>query len=112
MSKRQKDRRRAEKAEQVWEARQVAAAAAWQRLRTAEEAIEANRDELSDEQYAEVQTMLTERRSEVRDFLMKHRDLYVDRMNELGRIPTPMVGRTPEEEFDYSLTQGREPSSK
>ena len=102
MSKSQTDRRRAAKAESVWEARQVAAAAAWKALHEASEVLLTFSDELSDEDLATVRAQLAARRQEVRDFLMKHRDLYVDRMSTLGMVPTPMVGRSPEEEADWS----------
>lgn len=105
MSKVQKNRRRAEKAESVWEARQVAAAAAWRALHEASEVILKFSDELSETELAEVHENLAVRRQEVRDFLMKHRDLYVSRMAALGKIPTPMVGTSPEEEVDWSLVE-------
>jgi acyl-CoA reductase-like NAD-dependent aldehyde dehydrogenase len=107
MSKTQKITRQAKKAESVWEQRQVAAAAAWYRLREAEDSVLEHRDELTEEQWLEVQQMLSERRGEVKEFLLKHRDLYVDRMNALGMIPTPMAGRSLEEELDWSqVTSG------
>lgn len=106
MSKTQKTTRQAKKAESVWEDRQVAAAAAWKLLHDAEATILNFSEELSEEQRVEIHTNLRERRQEVRAFLMKHRDLYVDRMNALGLIPTPMVGRSPEEETDWSTVMG------
>ena len=102
MSKHQKIARQAKKAESVWEARQLTAAAAWRQLHDAEKTILSFSEELTEEQRVEVHTNLRDRRQEVRDYLLKHRDLYVDRMNALGLVPTPMVGRSPEEEVDWS----------
>jgi fibronectin type 3 domain-containing protein len=80
MSKK-KDKRIAH-AEMVWEREQVQAATAMQQIDKAQAIIELNKDELTEEQLAEVYRVIENRREDVKAFLLAARDKYVTKMDE------------------------------
>lgn len=101
MSKNQTVRRRGAKSEALWERRQVQAATAWSTIKSAEATIRANWADLEEDARQQVETVLSTRRLEVQEFLLKHRDLYLSRMESLGLPTTSMVGTSPDEEADW-----------
>jgi hypothetical protein len=69
-----------------WQKAQLKAAALVQEIDNAEATIEAFRNELSDDVYAEVQQKMSARRDEVSEFLLKARDYYVSEINRIGEV--------------------------
>lgn len=72
-------------AEQKWEQVQVAAATAWANLDISVEMIENNREELTDEQYAEIMAKVDEQQKYIQDTLLEAKVDYEKHLEGLNK---------------------------
>lgn len=70
-------------ATRIWEEEQLAAASASAQLDKALEIIEENRNEITDEEYADLMVKFEERRADVVEFLMTARDKYAKKLEDI-----------------------------